>query len=220
MSLLLLLLPGFMLDADLWRDVEPGLQRFAPILHADLGQDDTLAGMARRALVAAPPRFAMVGFSMGGYVAREIVRQAPERVSKLALVATSARGDSAVQARRRASADVAFRGLSRTAVARSLHEPDDTLIARIQQAGERMGADAFRRQSLLEREDQVGRLDYIACPTLVVAGEHDRLRSLEEAQELRDGIPGATLTIVEGVGHMIPMEAPERLAAILSAFLE
>ncbi|RVT90010.1 alpha/beta hydrolase [Rhodovarius crocodyli] len=216
----LLLLPGFMLDADLWRDVEPGLRQFGPILHADLGQDDTLAGMARRALDMAPPRFAVVGFSMGGYVAREILRQAPERVSKLALVATSARGDSQVQARRRASADVAFRGLSRSAVARSLREPDDVLITRIQAAGERMGADAFRRQSLLEREDQVGRLDYITCPTLVVAGAEDRLRSLEEAQELRDGIPGATLTIVEGVGHMIPMEAPERLAGILSAFLE
>jgi pimeloyl-ACP methyl ester carboxylesterase len=82
---------GFMLDADLWRDVELGLSDFGPIQHADLSLDNTLTAMAERALRDVQSPFILIGFSMGGYVAREMVRLAPERVSGLVLVATSAR---------------------------------------------------------------------------------------------------------------------------------
>ena len=100
----LVLLPGFMLDAGLWDDMAPLLAPLGPIHHGDLFQDETLDGMAARVLAAAPDRFVLVGFSMGGFVARQIARMAPERVRALVLVATSARGDSASQqARRRAA---------------------------------------------------------------------------------------------------------------------
>lgn len=223
-----LLVPGFMLDADLWRDVEGGLEAFGPILHADTTRDGSIADMARRALADAPASFILIGFSMGGYVAREIVRQAPDRVSALILIATSARGDTDVQLQRKAalaaqSPSTVFGGLSKSAVVSSLHPDhahDDKLIARIQAMGARLGGEVFRRQSLLERHDERGSLHTIHCPTLVIAGRQDKLRSLIEAKELLDGIPDADLVEIEGAGHMIPMEAPEGVIVMISSWLE
>lgn len=135
-----------MLERDLWRDAEEGLAPYGPITHADLTRDDTLRGMARRALEDANPSFILVGFSMGGYVAREIIRQDAARVQALILIATSARGDNEVQARRRAAPKgVAgasmFRGLSSSAIAETLH-PDNAervdLIDRIQAMAKRL----------------------------------------------------------------------------------
>lgn len=222
------LVPGFMLDAELWRDVEPELTRFGPIGHADLSQGSTLREMAQVALAQAPAEFILTGFSMGGYVAREMVRQAPDRVRALILIATSARGDSEVQAQRKAAvaeqSDMkAFRGLSAPAVASSLH-PDNAgrteLISRIQAMGQRLGGAVFRQQSLLDRRDEQSELGAIACPTLVIAGEEDRLRSRAEALELHAGIMGSQLSVIPGTGHMIPMEAPARLAEVIGQWLD
>ncbi|WP_210338675.1 alpha/beta fold hydrolase [Ensifer sp. ENS06] len=107
----MLFVPGFMLDADLWRDVVPALGEYGPATYADLSQDGSIEAMARRTLMDAPDRFILTGFSMGGYVAREIVRQAPDRVTALILIATSARGDSDVERQRKAV--VAGRPLAR-----------------------------------------------------------------------------------------------------------
>ncbi|WJH39340.1 alpha/beta hydrolase [Aliirhizobium terrae] len=223
----MILVPGFMLDADLWRDVEPGLARFGPISHADLSEGATLQDMARRVLAEAPPTFILLGFSMGGYVAREIVRQAPERVTALILVATSARGDSDVQAQRKAAiarqSVLAFRGLSAPAVVSSLH-PDNSgrtdLIERIQAMGQRLGGTTFRRQSLLDRRDERGELGGIGCPTLVIAGDRDKLRSRTEAMELHEGIRGSIFEVIANTGHMIPLEAPERFVEVITAWLD
>lgn len=224
----MVLVPGFMLDADLWRDMEPLLVRFGPISHADLTRDGTLVEMAERALADAPPAFVLVGFSMGGYVAREIVRQAPDRVNALILIATSARGDSEVQAKRKAAIEAqanaaAFRGLSAAAVASSLH-PDNTrrtdLIMRIQAMGQRLGGEVFRRQSLLDRNDERSELSAIRCPTLVIAGDQDKLRSHDESLEIHHGIKGSAFEVIENTGHMIPLEAPESLASTIGRWLD
>lgn len=224
----LVLIPGFMTDADLWRELGPRLHAFGPTLHADLGRDPTIQAMAHRVLDEAPAVFAAIGFSMGGYVAREAARLAPDRVAALALVATSARGDSAIQARRKAAAAsqaegaAPFRGLSRSSLVSSLHPDragDEAMIARIQAMGARLGAEAFRRQSLLHREGDLDRLHEIRCPTLIVAGAQDRLRPLEEAEEMHRRIAGSELTVIDGVGHMIPLEAPDRLGDVLAAWL-
>ncbi|MEB2842935.1 alpha/beta fold hydrolase [Rhizobiales bacterium RZME27] len=223
----LLMIPGFMLDADLWRDVEPALAQWEPITHAVATEGDTLAEMAQAILKDAPQTFVLIGFSMGGYIAREILRQAPERVEALVLIATSARGDSEVQARRKQAlagqaGGIAFKALSTTAVSSSLH-PDNAgrgdLISRIQDMGQRLGSDVFRRQSLLDRRDERDKLKTITCPTLVIAGDEDRLRSREEALELHDGISGSTFVVIEKTGHMVPMEAPERLAEVVNDWL-
>lgn len=222
-----LLVPGFMLDADLWRDVIPALGDLGPFVHADLSQDSSIADMARRALANAPERFLLIGFSMGGYVAREILRQAPERVSAIVLVATSARGDTDVQRQRKSAAegrstDTVFRGLSTPAIVSSLH-PDNAsrtdIIERIQAMGQRLGGEVFRRQSLLQREDEMELLATIRCPCLIVAGEIDKLRSRSEAEELHHGIVCSAFHVIEKTGHMIPIEAPIALADTIRRWL-
>lgn len=223
----LVLIPGYMADATLWDDMADALAPAGPILHADLSRDASIAAMAARLLAAAPGRFGLVGFSMGGYVARAVARLAPERVRGLVLVATSARADTREQAvaKRIALERVeagGFGGLSRAAVAASLHPDragDPRLIARIRDMGLRLGRDAFVRQSGFARVSDADTLGAIACPTLVIAARQDRLRSVAESEELRDGIPGATMAIVEESGHMLPIEAPEALAALILPWL-
>ena len=216
-----------MADETLWRDMTASLARFGPIVHADLRHDTTIEAMARRALEAAPASFLLVGFSMGGYVARDIARLAPERVRALVLAATSMRPDTPALRQRKgaiggAAASVAFSGLSRTAVASSLHpreRDNEAMIERVRAMGVRLGGDVFRRQSMLERPGDLQRLGEIRCPTLVVAAAQDGLRSMDEARELAQGIPGAELAVVEDSGHMIPIEQPGRLLDVIVPFL-
>ncbi|MDB5456561.1 MAG: alpha/beta hydrolase [Caulobacter sp.] len=216
----LVLVSGFMADGDLWRDVADDLAAIGPVFLKDLSRGDTIEAMAERILDAAPPRFALIGFSMGGYVARAMVRQAPDRVAALILIATSARGDSAVQAARQAAAvdGVApqrFRGLSRAAITASLsptHAQDEAMVDRVRAMGLRLGWEVFVRQSRVTRADELGRLAELRVPTLVIAATEDRLRSLEEARELVAGIPDATLRVIADSGHMIPIEQPAALA--------
>lgn len=224
----ILLVPGYMADDTLWDDVAGALERFGPLLHADLRHDAGIEAMAARAVAHAPGRFILVGFSMGGYVAREIVRLAPERVQALVLIATSSRADppSLRQSRAtvgRAAASVAFSGLSKTAIATSLHPKqagNDALVERVRAMGVRLGGEVFRRQSAIVRSGDTERLHAIRCPTLVIAAGHDRLRSREESEELRDGIPGAELALIEDSGHMLPIEAPQALLETMLPWLE
>ena len=218
----LLLIPGYMLDETLWDDVLPLLGADTPFFHGSLREGTTVEEMARRILQASPPRFVLAGFSMGGYIAREMARLAPQRVQSLILIATSARPDSQATREQRAKAALntppgPFRGLSRGAIATSLHPDragDAALIGRVRAMGERLGPEVFLRQSLLERGD-LERLGEIGCPTLVVAAAQDQLRSLAQAEELRDGIPGARLEVVERSGHLIPLEQPAVLAGLM-----
>jgi pimeloyl-ACP methyl ester carboxylesterase len=221
----LVLVPGFMTDPDLWQDVEGGLQGLGPTFHADLRRDGSITAMALRALADAPTSFILIGFSMGGYVAREMARIAPDRVQALVLIATSARGETALQAKRKAATAAMVAAspavsLSRSSIALSLHPDragDQALVERIQAMGARLGPEVFHRQLMLDRPADLDRLHEVRCRTLVLAGAQDRLRSLVEAAELSHGIPGATLRVIEGTGHMIPMECPAQLVkAILS----
>ena len=223
----LVLIPGYMADASLWDDMAAALAPAGPLHHASLAHDDTIPEMARRLLAEAPARFVLVGFSMGGYVAREAARRAPERVRGLVLVATSSRSDTRQQAaaKRLAIEGVeagGFGGLSRAAAAASVHPDragDADLIERIRAMGRRLGRDAFLRQSRLQRVGDADRLGAIGCPTLVIAAGRDRLRSVADSEELRDAIPGATMAVVAEAGHMLPIEAPEALAALILAWL-
>lgn len=224
----ILLVPGYMADETLWDDVREALGKFGPVVHADLRHDTSIEAMAGRALADAPPHFILVGFSMGGYVAREIARLAPERVRALVLIATSTRPDTPSLRQSRgtvgkAAASVAFAGLSKTAIATSLHPKqagNEALVERVRAMGVRLGGEVFRRQSAIVRAGDIDRLHEIRCPTLIVAAGQDRLRSREESEELHAGIPGSELAVVEDSGHMLPIEAPEALLAIVLPWLE
>lgn len=223
----LVLLPGFMCDADLWTDVTPDLDTRWRAEHGDLFQDSSIEAMAARVLAAAPRRFVAVGFSMGGFVAREMALRAPERISALVLIATSAMGTSpersAMNRQRRARiADAPFRGLSRTDLRRALHpsrQGEERLVERMLAMGARLGKDVLLRQLAAEREDGYGRLKDIGCPTLVIAADADALRPRGETDRLAAGIPGARYEIIADCGHMIPMERPAALAEQLNGWL-
>ena len=224
----LILFPGFMCDADLWSDVVPLLRPGWQVLNADMFSDSSIEAMAARVLDAAPERFVAVGFSMGGFVAREIALTAPERVEALALIATSALGTTPERAernreRRKRIAAAPFRGLSRSDLRRALHpsrRDDAALVERMLDMGARLGKEVLLRQLSAERVDGYGRLPEIRCPTLVVAAESDELRPRDETDRLAAGIPGARYEIVAGCGHMIPLEQPETLAALLNGWLD
>lgn len=218
------LIPGFMLDDDLWSEIAPALQQFSPLVNADLAAGHSIEEVARRVLQTAPDTFFLVGFSMGGYVAREIARMAPDRVERLVLVATSSRGDEALHAHRQSEAShmqaEAFRGISRASIRQSLapdREQDAALIERIQRMSAKLSGGAFQKQAAIRRTADTDRLDEIQAPTMIVAGRYDRLRSLDESCELHEGIKDSHLVIIDA-GHMVPLEAPEGLAKAMLVF--
>ena len=223
----LLLIPGFMADAALWDAMADDLAPFGPLVATDLSRGEDIETMAAAILSDAPDRFVAVGFSMGGYVARELARIAPDRVAALILIATSARGDTEELIRQRRSAlkaaPKAFKGLSRPAVVSSLHPDlagDEAMIARVRDMGLRLGGEVFHRQSAMARAGDLDRLGEIHQPTLIVAADADRLRGMDEAEELHRGIAGSTLVHVADSGHMIPLEQPEVLAKVMTEWLK
>ena len=227
----LLLIPGFMADATLWDalkdEMTDDLAPFGPLVATDLSRGEDIESMAAAILADAPDRFVAVGFSMGGYVARELARMAPERVTALILIATSARGDTEELIRQRRSAlkapPRAFKGLSRPAIVSSLH-PDlagnEAMIARVRDMGLRLGGEVFHRQSAMARAGDLDRLGEIVQPTLIVAADADRLRGMDEAEELHRGIAGSMLVHVAHSGHMVPLEQPQALAKAMTDWLK
>ena len=223
----LLLLPGFMLDQTLWDDMRGGLAQLGQLHFGDLGQDDSISAMATRVLQNAPPRFILIGFSMGGYVAQAIMQQAPERVIALALLNTSARQqDPREIAGNRMQLELArqvpFKGLTSRALASSLHPDrahDRVLLDRLQAMALRNGKEVFINQLSALRSDGYAELENIRCPTLVVASSNDQLSSIAEAELMAARIPGAGMVVIEDCGHMTPLEKPEELLLILSGWL-
>lgn len=225
----LMLLPGLLCDPALWRAQIDDLADLVEPFVADLSHDDSMTGMARRVLAAAPPRFALAGLSMGGYVAQEIMRQAPERVSRLALLDTSARADTDEQiARRRGLIELAekgeFKGVTPRLLPLFLHPKqldDQPLVAAVMAMTERVGKDAFLRQqrAIMGRPDGRPSLAAITCPTLVLCGRQDQLTPLDLHEEIAALIRGAHLEIVEECGHLATMERPWEVSVLLRQWL-
>jgi pimeloyl-ACP methyl ester carboxylesterase len=215
----LILLPGLLCDAALW---QPQIDRFGDrfaITVADLTRDDTLRGMAGRVLASAPPRFALAGLSMGGYVAQEILREAPQRVSRVALLDTSARPDSPDQTeRRRALIKLAqtgkFKGVTPRLLPLLIHPArldDRALTGTVMAMAERVGQGAFLRQqhAILNRPDGRPDLPSIVCPALVVCGRNDALTPPALSREMADALPDAGMLELEECGHLSSLEQPE-----------
>ena len=224
----LLLLPGLLCDATLWQAQVAGLGDAARCQVADVTQDDSLAAMAARALALAPPRFALVGLSMGGYLAFEIMRQAPGRVTRLALLDTSARPDTPEQARRRRglmalTRSGQFKGVTPRLLPQLVHPANlgGPVGAAVIAMAERVGREAFLRQqaAILGRPDSRPDLAGLRLPVLVAVGEADALTPPELAAEIAAGIAGAQLQTIPGCGHLPPMEAPALVTALLQDWL-
>lgn len=224
----LLLLPGLLCDARLWGDVVAGIGDAVRPVVADLTQDDSVAAMAERALAMAPPRFALAGLSMGGYVALAIMRAAPERVTHLALLDTSARADDeARKVTRRKGIEMVrkgrFIGVSRGLLA-SLLAPQHLgtpLAMEVQAMAERVGQGAYLRQqeAIMGRPDSLPLLAGIAVPTLIGAGALDKLTPPELADEMAARIAHAQRVDFPDSAHLPTMENPTAVAAAMRGWL-
>lgn len=228
----LVLLPGLLCDAALFAPQVEGLADLCETWVPDLTRDDTMAAMASRVLSEAPAqRFSVAGLSMGGYVAQEILRQAPERVDRLALLDTRAKPDSPDETERRltlmriAQSANGFAPVNKRMLPLLVHLArlgDQSLIRVVEQMAERTGIAGYLRQqqAIMSRVDFRPLLKLIACPTLVLCGRQDALTLVTFHEEMAASIPHARLVVLEDCGHLATLEKPAEVNAALREWLE
>lgn len=224
-----LLIPGLLSSPRLYAEQVPQLWRLGPVTIADHTRDESMSAIARRILGSAPPKFALVGLSMGGYVSFEILRQAPERVAKLVLLDTSARPDTPEQSEvRREQIELAKRGRLSEVVDASIprlvlapRRIDPRVREVLHQMAAEVGVEGFVRQQLanIGRPDSRPGLGAIRCPTLVLVGDGDEITPLDRAAEIASAIDGAGLVTIPESGHCSTIEQPEFVSAALLEFL-
>ncbi len=224
----LLLLPGLLNDAELWRAQIADLSGIADCIVGDQTRGTTLQAVAADVLAQAPPRFALAGFSLGGFVAQQILRVAPQRVGRLALIGTSIHADSPQRAaqRRAQQASVRLPGTFHGFGDRLLRSyidasrlPDEALVRCVRDMTTRLGAEVFLRQSALERRDGHDVLAAYRDPLLIVCGANDRITPPAVSEEMHALAPHSRLLLLPGCGHLAPMEKPDEVSAALRDWL-
>ena len=224
----LLLLPGLLNDATLWQAQIADLSDIAHCHVADLTGHARLDTLVAAVLADAPAHFALAGFSLGGWVAQHILRTAPQRVTRLALIGTSYLPDSAERAASRAKqqAMVAqagnFHGFGNSMMRRYVDASrldDAQLLATVRGMTTRLGAKVFLRQNQLERLDGRDVLTGYAAPALVLCGLNDGITSVQRSREMAAMMPSATLVELPGCGHLAPLEKPAEVSAAMRRWL-
>ncbi|RMX03012.1 alpha/beta fold hydrolase [Corticibacter populi] len=229
-SLPTVLVPGLACSPRLFAPQLPALWRIGAVTVAATTGHDRIAALAAAILREAPPRFALAGLSMGGYIAFEMLRQAPERVAGLAILNSSARPDSAEASQKRLRMiELARQGklalVTELNFPRSVHPrraADSGLRSLARDMAEDTGVDAYVRQqhAIMQRADARPTLAAIACPSLIVVGDQDQLTPPELAAEMAAGIPGAELRTIADCGHLSTLEQPEAVTAVLLDWLQ
>jgi pimeloyl-ACP methyl ester carboxylesterase len=196
---------------------------------ADHTTADTMAGIAGSILRNAPDEFALAGLSMGGYIAFEMLRQAPDRITRLALLDTNARADRPEQQKQRrvlmgAAQAIGARAVQGMLLRYLIHADrlgDRDLTARVLLMADGIGVNAFVRQqqAIMERPDNRSFLAQIKCPTTIVVGEQDALTPVKVSEEMHAGLPGSVLEVIPHCGHLSTMEIPGAVNAILNRWL-
>ncbi|MGL4291212.1 MAG: alpha/beta fold hydrolase [Phreatobacter sp.] len=225
----LVLVPGLNCTAALFGPQVKVLGRRGQTIVADITRDATIAAMADRLLADAPPQFALGGLSMGGYVALEVARRAPERVTRLALLDTRASPDTEQDAEIRGMtikfAECGhFDEVHKLLWGRLVHDSrrrDEALEAIVHAMHVETGPELFVRQqkAVLARPDYQPGLAAIDCPTLVLVGEGDAVTPPFMSEDMAEAIPGAALVVVPECGHLSTLERPEAVTAALEAWL-
>lgn len=226
----MLLVPGLLCSDEIFAPQLPALWPRGPVTIANTLAGETLAEIAAQILAHAPPTFALAGVSMGGYLAFEILRQAPERVSRLALICTSARPDTPEQAagrrkmvsQARAVGFERFCALGADALTHPSRKGDPALNALSARMGLVVGLEAFARQTeaVIGRPDSRPLLASIAVPTSIMVGDADPLTPMALSEEMAALIPGARLSIAQDCGHVITHERPEMVNTALADWLD
>lgn len=229
MSLPIVLITGQLLTDAVWQpllDAWPDRE----VIVADNQSDDRIEDFAQRLLDDAPPRFALIAHAMGGFIAFEVMRRAPERVAKLALISTLASADGAAQtARRQGYIDLVEAGNFGQVVEERIpilfpeeKRGDTRLLDIARQMAADTGADTFlaQQRAIMARIDSRPHLGEIAVPTLLIWGEQDGITSRAHHDEILEAIPGAKLEVIAGAGHLPTVEAPEIVVPLLTDFID
>jgi pimeloyl-ACP methyl ester carboxylesterase len=234
----LVLLPGLMCDHTFWAPLQAAVPPSLACQVVDYGDADTLTAMAEAALAVAPPQFALAGHSMGGRVAMEVVRLAPQRVQKLILMDTGylplATGEAGVKERagRMALLEVAkttgVRAMCGEWLKGMVHPArlnDTALLEEITAMFARKNADRFARQlnALLTRPDAcpvLASLRDLALPTMLLCGRQDSWANVAQHEAMQALATDARLCVIEDAGHMVLMERPAETARAILQFLE
>jgi pimeloyl-ACP methyl ester carboxylesterase len=225
----LVLLPGLLNTRRVYESQITDLGDIADSIVPELWHHDSIGAMAQATLDAAPERFALGGFSMGGYVCFEILRRAPERVERLALMDTQAVPDTPeASARRRGFIEQTrlgrFHGVQPSLLPTIVHRSrldDQTVVQPILDMAAEVGAEGFCREqtAMIARPDSRPLLVKIHIPTVVIVGRQDQGTPLARAQEMAADIANARLVIIEDCGHMAPLEKPAEVSAALRRWL-
>jgi pimeloyl-ACP methyl ester carboxylesterase len=225
----LVLIHGLFDDPAMWQPQVRHLAPYADVMTPEVLEQETVEQAARDVLASVDGPIAVAGFSMGGYVLFEMLRQAPERISRIALIDTSARADTPEKSEERLRVIELVKSgkygqFVRNAVPNAIHPSragDDALISTLEVMADRIGPEAFCRQQriIMGRPDRRGELAGIACPTLVICGRQDMVTPLELSEEMVAGIPGARLVVIEECNHYSSMERPWAVSALLQQWL-
>ena len=224
----LLLLPGLLNDAELWRAQIADLSDIAECIVGDQTRGETMQAVVDDVLAQAPARFALAGFSLGGFVAQAILRTAPERVLRLALIDTSIHADSPERARQRQTQRASvrlpgkFHGFGDTLMRSYIDASrldDYVLVQRVRDMTARLGAEVFLRQSALDRVDGHDVLAGYRDPLLIVCGANDRITPLAISGEMHALVPHSRLVALPDCGHLAPMEKPDEVSAAMRDWL-
>jgi len=225
----LILVPGLLCDDALWAPQTKWLSDIADISVGETQIDDNFPGMAERILETAPQHFALAGLSMGGYVCMEIMRQAPERIERLALFDTSGRADTVDQTKRRkALIELAtigkFKGVTPRLLPLLIHKDrqiDKELTDAVIAMAGRVGQAGFLRQqtAIMNRPDRQAEMAMYDLPVMVVCGRQDALTPLDLHEEMAELIPLARLCLIEECGHLSTLEQPHAATALMRDWL-
>ena len=225
----LVLLPGLLNTRRLFESQIADLAETAEAIVPELWHHDSIGAMAEAVLDAAPPRFALGGFSMGGYVCFEILRRAQQRVERLALMDTQAVPDTPqATARRKGFVEQSklgrFHGVQPSLLPSIVHREhlqNQAVVQPILEMATEIGADGFIREqtAMIARADSRPLLVDIKVPTLVLVGRQDVATPLARAEEMAADIAHSRLTVIDTCGHMAPLEKPAEVSAALRRWL-
>jgi pimeloyl-ACP methyl ester carboxylesterase len=225
----LVLVPGSLCDARVWQNQARDLGDVATITVANLHGHDSIPAMAEAALAAAPERFALAGFAMGGRVALEMVRRAPERITRLALIDSSVHQLAPGEAERRQpqielarrEGMIAFARWWNPQIVHSSRREEADYMGLLEAMADSFTPAEYEREvrALLNRPDAAKVLGGISVPTLVLYGTEDMLSGPARNRQIAEAIPHARLVAIEGTGHFPLLEKPEQVTAAMREWL-